>query len=113
MCRAAERPTTNPDHADMRAFLAHRWFLLARGWDRAGVLRPDWVRLALGWFAPPWRVALSLFLVAWAWRAAASGWPCFGQSRPLVGLAVSFGALPALALASGGLLAPTCAWDCS
>jgi sodium/bile acid cotransporter 7 len=89
----------------MRSFLAKRWFvLLLAGGVALAWARPEWVRPWAGRPPLPALVALALFLVAWAmegrslYRAAVRPWAA------LWAVAVSYGALPALAWLAGPLL---------
>jgi sodium/bile acid cotransporter 7 len=89
----------------MRNFLARRWFLLLLALGVALALaRPGWLR-PLGERLPlRGMVALSLFLVAWSLEGRRL-WAALRRPAPaLWALAVSYGALPALALLAGPLL---------
>jgi solute carrier family 10 (sodium/bile acid cotransporter), member 7 len=89
----------------MRAFLNKRWFLLLLvGAVGLSVLAPAWVRPCVGWFDPQLGVVLSLFLTAWSLESRSL---LAASLRPLPALwavAISYGALPALCWALGGLL---------
>ena len=85
--------------------LVRRWFLLVLG---AGVglawARPGWVRPWVGPLPPQAVVATSLFLTAWGLESRSLYRALVRPGPALWALAVSYGALPALAWAAGSLL---------
>jgi sodium/bile acid cotransporter 7 len=89
----------------MLHFLARRWFLLVLG---AGVglalVRPGWVRPWLDPLSPQAVVATSLFLTSWGLESRSLYRALVRPGPALWALAVSYGALPALAWAAGPLL---------
>jgi sodium/bile acid cotransporter 7 len=89
----------------MRAFLAKRWFvLLLLGGVALAWARPVWVRPWAGWPPLPALVALALFLVAWAMEGRSLYRAAVRPGAALWAVAVSYGALPALAWLAGPLL---------
>jgi sodium/bile acid cotransporter 7 len=89
----------------MRDFLARRWFLvllalgLGLAWFRPGWLRPMTERVPLRG-----AVALALFLTAWSLESRSLLQALLRPAPALWALAVSYGALPALAWGVGSLL---------
>src|SRR5262245_44229125 len=89
----------------MISFLARRWFLLLLlgGLMLAG-LRPDWLRPATERLRPPMVVAVALFLMAWGLDSRSLGRSLMRPLPALWALAISYGALPALAWMVSGLM---------
>ncbi|HXG09024.1 MAG TPA: bile acid:sodium symporter [Gemmataceae bacterium] len=89
----------------MKSFLARRWFLLllvvglaVAGW------RPDWLRPAVERLPPRAVVALALFLMAWGLDSRSLGRSLLRPLPALWAVAISYGALPALAYLAGRLM---------
>src|SRR5262249_12557192 len=89
----------------MRAFLAKRWFLLLllAGLTLAG-LRPGWLRPVVEPVPPRAVVACALFLMAWGLDSRSLGRSLLRPLPALWAVAISYGALPALAWGVGRLM---------
>jgi sodium/bile acid cotransporter 7 len=89
----------------MLSSLANRWFvLLLAGGVALAWARPGWVRPWVGWPPLPALVALALFLVAWGMEGRSLYRAAVRPGAALWAVAVSYGALPALAWLAGPLL---------